>query len=274
MATTTIRTGSFSYSLSWSSIFAGALVAAAIATVLHAFAAGIGLSVSSTAPTWRDGSAALWWLSGLYLVFAALVSYGAGGYIAGRMRDKLTEGTQEEREFRDGLHGALTWAVATLMTALLALVIVVAAGQAAAPSGGNSGATTSVGSENIIAYDIDRLFRSDRPAQGDVSAARAEAGRILLTASGHRGVLSEDRAHLVRMVTARTGLAGAEAEQRVNQVITSAADNIGRARKSSVLITFLVGAAAILGLAVAWFAAAGGGRQRDEDTAATFWLAR
>jgi hypothetical protein len=270
----TLRTDPFNFTVSWSAVFAGALVAAAIAAVLHTFAAGVGLAVSSAAPTWRDGSAVLWWLSGLYLVFAALVSYGAGGYVAGRMRDKLADGTVDEREYRDGLHGALTWAVATLLTALLALAIVISAGQAASPSG-NTGAATSVASENLIAYDIDRLFRSERIAtQADAGLARAEAGRILLTASSHRGVIAEDRAHLLRLVSARTGLAGADAEKRVDQAITNAADNIGRARKSSVLIAFLVGSAAILGLAVAWFAAAGGGRQRDEDTAATFWLVR
>lgn len=260
--------------VSWSAIFAGALVAAAVATVLHAFAAGVGLAVSSTAPTWRDGSAVLWWLSGLYLIFAALVSYGAGGYVAGRMRERLAEGTDDEREFRDGLHGGLTWAIATLLTALLALVISVSSSQMTAPSGGTAGAATSVGSENIIAYDIDRLLRSDRPVPGDIAATRAEVGRILLTASGHRGVLPEDRAHLVRMVAARTGVAGPDAEKRVDEVIARAADNMSRARKSSVLIAFLVGSAAILGLVVAWFAATGGGRQRDEGTVATFWLAR
>lgn len=270
----TTRTDLPNYPISWSAIFAGALVAAAIATVLHTFAAGLGLAVSSTSPTWRDGSAALWWLSGLYLVFVALVSYGAGGYVAGQMRERLTAGTADEKEFRDGLHGGLTWAIATLLTAFLALVIAISASPMAAPSGGTAGATTSVGSENIIAYDIDRLFRSDRPPQGDVAAARAEAGRILLTASGHRGVLAEDRAHLVRMVSARTGLAGADAEKRADQVIARAAENIGRARKSSILIAFLVGSAAIMGLAVSWFAAASGGRQRDEGAAPTFWLAR
>ena len=54
---------------------AGALAAAALAFVLHAFAAAIGLAVSSTAPTWRDASMALQLLSGLYLVFVAIVRW-------------------------------------------------------------------------------------------------------------------------------------------------------------------------------------------------------
>ena len=49
----------------WGPIIAGAIAAAALGLVLHAFALAIGLSVSSTAPTWRDASFALVLLSGL-----------------------------------------------------------------------------------------------------------------------------------------------------------------------------------------------------------------
>jgi hypothetical protein len=45
--------------LEWGPVIAGAIAAAALALVLHAFALAIGLSVSSTAPTWRDASFAL-----------------------------------------------------------------------------------------------------------------------------------------------------------------------------------------------------------------------
>ena len=70
----------------WGPVFAGAVTAAALASVLHAFAGAIGLAVSSTAPTWRDASVGLWILSGVYLVVVALASYGLGGYVAGLLR--------------------------------------------------------------------------------------------------------------------------------------------------------------------------------------------
>jgi hypothetical protein len=117
----TVTEGTVVY-VQWAPIFAGAVVAAALSFVLHAFAAGIGLSISSTAPTWRDASIALVILSGLYLILVALAAYGAGGYVAGRMRTGLTSAASaDEVEFRDGTHGILTWAVATLLTAVLAL---------------------------------------------------------------------------------------------------------------------------------------------------------
>jgi hypothetical protein len=132
----------------------------------------------------------------------------------------------------------------------------------AAPSAGSAGAANSVGSENVIAYDLDRLFRGLR-ADANIDYARAEAGRILLQASSHRGILPEDRAELVRLVTSRTGLAQPEAERRVDDVTARARENIARARKAGVILAFSAGAAALLGLAVAWFAAVEGGTHRD-----------
>src|SRR5215216_1593879 len=109
----------FSY-IHWGAIIVGALTAAALAFVMHSFAVAIGLAVSSTAPTWRDASLALVALSGLYLVLAALIIYGVGGYVTGRLRTRLTGGTPDEIEFRDGMHGAAAWALATLLTAVIA----------------------------------------------------------------------------------------------------------------------------------------------------------
>jgi hypothetical protein len=66
--------------------FAGAVVAAAAIFVLMAFASAIGLAVSSASPTWRDTSVGLTVLSGAWIVFSAVGSFGLGGYIAGRLR--------------------------------------------------------------------------------------------------------------------------------------------------------------------------------------------
>src|SRR3954451_370326 len=86
--------GPLSY-IHWGPVIAGALVAAAVASVLHAFASAIGLGVSSTAPTWRDASIALWLLGGLYLIFVAVISYGGGAYLAGRVRSSWVASKDE-----------------------------------------------------------------------------------------------------------------------------------------------------------------------------------
>ena len=262
-------TGAFSY-VHWGPIFAGALAAAALAFVMHTFAGAIGMAVSSTAPTWRDASLALVALSGVYLILVALIAYGVGGYVAGRMRTRLTGGTPDEIEFRDGVHGGATWAVATLLTAVLAFGAAQTLTRLAAPSSGPAGPSTSVAGENIIAYDLDRLFRGTR-SDANIEYARAEAGRILLTASSHRGVLPEDRTELVRLVSARTGLGQADAERRVDDVIARARDDISRARKAAIILAFSAGAAALIGLAAAWFAAGEGGKHRDGTAPSMTW---
>ena len=145
--------------LSWGSIIAGALFAAALAFILHSFAAAIGLAVSSAAPTWRDASFALVLLSGLYLVVVAVLTYGLGGYLAARIRSPSTDTPSVDADYRDGVHGLLTWALATVLTGLLLVIAAQALPRLAAPSAGSAGPATSVAGENIIAFDLDRLFR-------------------------------------------------------------------------------------------------------------------
>jgi hypothetical protein len=251
----------------WGPAIAGALAAAALAFVLHTFAAAVGLAVSSTAPTWRDSSMALQLLSGLYLVLVAVIAFGVGGYVAGRMRAPVVAST-DAIEFRDGTHGLLVWAIAMVITALLAFATAQALTRLAAPSGGSSGTAQSVAGENIIAYDLDRLLRAEkRPQNVDLAYARSEAARILLTGAGHTGIAADDRAYLVRLTAATTGASPAEAEKRVATAIAQSRDNIRKARRSAVILAFMAGAAALAGAAVAWFAACAGGQHRDGGAA-------
>ena len=256
----------------WTPVIAGALAAAALATVLHSFAGAIGLAVSSAAPTWRDASVGLMILSGVYLVLVALASYGLGGYIAGLLRERFgTSVTVEEVEFRDSIHGLLVWSVATLLTALFLVMAASVTSRVATPTATSSAASTA--SESTIAYDIDRLLRGERRAADvvDPQQLRGEVGRILLTSSSHAGVAADDRSYLVRLVGVRTGLAPNDAEKRVDVAIANARDNLSRARKSGVILAFMAGAAALLGAAAAWFAAVVGGQHRDDSTGVSRW---
>ena len=79
-----------------------ALGAAALSFILVTFAVAVGLGVSSTSPTWRDASAALAILSGIYLILQAIVSFGLGGYIAGRAQSALDPTRTEEVESPGG----------------------------------------------------------------------------------------------------------------------------------------------------------------------------
>jgi hypothetical protein len=250
-------------SIAWGAVFAGAVCGAGLAFVLDAFGAAIGLAVSSTAPTWRDASFALAFLSGIYLILTAVLAYGSGAYLAARIGGRLSD-TAEERETRDGAQGLVVWGVMTLATAIILAISTSGLSRLSAPSAGASGPSTSVAGENIIAFDLDKLFRSGgRSTETPTPSVRAEAARILLTTSSHRGLSSDDRTYLVRLVERVTGLPPAAAQTRVDNVVQSAKQNIDRARNSGVIMAFMVAAATLIGALASWFAAGVAGRHRD-----------
>ena len=245
----------------WTPIILGALIATALSSILLAFGATIGLGVTSAAPTWRDASAALAILSGLYLIIQAVVSFGVGGYIAGRTRTASAASHITEIEHRDGLHGLASWALAVVLGTLLAAMV----GSAALTrSSASLPAARTSAAEPLLSYELDRLFRpARRAANVDLAPERAEAGRILLTSSSHSGMANDDRAYLAQMVAATTGLTGPEAEKRADTAIANAQTAIARSRRSTVILAFSVAAALLLGAVTAWASAAAGGRHRD-----------
>ena len=247
--------------LQWTPVIAGAFGAAALSFILVTFGVTIGLGVSSTSPTWRDASAALALLSGLYLILQAIASFGLGGYIAGRTRRPHAAARTEDVESRDGFHGLATWALAVLLGATL--VALVGAADFARPAASRAGANAS-SAEPLLSYELDRLLRSPRRAANvDIGPERAEAGRILLTSSSHSGVNSDDRAYLVQQVAAATGLSPADADKRVNTAIEDSRTAIARSRHSAVILAFSLAAATLLGAVTAWMTACAGGRHRD-----------
>jgi hypothetical protein len=258
--------------ISWGAVIAGAIAASALTFVLITFGAAIGLAIASPSATWRDTSVALALLSGLWLLLTAIASFALGGYLAGRLRGTADSTTADEVELRDGLHGLLVWGLAILIGAALALGL---ARTAAAPATSNVLAPTASTAEPLLAFELDRLFRADRrPGEAVEPDVRAQAARIITTSLGHADMAAEDRAYLVRLVMARTGLAQPDAERRVTEVIAQARRAIRRARANAVILAFMAAASLLAGAAVAWFAAGFGGRHRDGEAVPAFWLNR
>jgi hypothetical protein len=263
----------------WSPIMLGAFAATALSSVLLGFGITVGLGVSSTAPTWRDASAALAILSGLYLILQAILSFGLGGYLAGRLRAAgatvaratVADTVVEDTERADGVHGLGAWALAVVMGAILATLLGAATVSRTTPA--RSGSQTSA-AEPLLSYELDRLFRAARRAPNvDLSAERAEAGRILLTTSSHAGISSDDRAYLIQQVGALTGLSPVDSERRVDNALGSAKTAIARSRRSSIILAFSIATAVLLGAVAAWATACAGGRHRD-GAPMPDWMAR
>jgi hypothetical protein len=259
---------SHSHYLHWTPVLAGAIVAAALSFVLLSFGSAIGLAVGSPSSSWRDTSSALALLGGLWLLLTALASFGLGGYLAGRLRTSWSVADPHEVEFRDGIHGLLVWGLAILIGAVLAF----AATRTLAARADLTSPTAST-AEPLLAFELDRLFRSDRrPADaGNDTEIRAQAARIITAGLGHTGMAPDDRAYLIRLVAARTGLPQPDAEGRVNQAIAQSSDAIAKARHGAVILAFMIAASLMLGAAVAWLAAAFGGQHRDNAVAHRFW---
>ena len=254
--------------LHWSPTVAGAIVAAALFFVLVSFGSAVGLAVISPSATWRDTSSVLALLGGLWLLLASLASFGLGGYLAGRLRTPWNVTALDEVEFRDGIHGLLVWGLAILIGALLAL-----AGSRALPGRADLTSPTTATAEPLLAFELDHLFRSDRrPADpANDPEIRAQAARIITSGLGHTEMSASDRAYLVRLVEARTGLSTPDAETRTTQVISQAHDAVAAARRGAVLLGFMIGASLLIGAVAAWLAAASGGQHHDRSEMPHFW---
>jgi len=254
--------GPLSY-IHWGPVIAGALLAAAVWSVLMAFASAIGLMIVSPSPTWRDTSVWLAILSGFWIIVVTVGSYALGGYLAGRVRSTW-RAAADEVEFRDGAHGLLVWALGVVLS--VALLWATAAAYGAA-NNATASPRESAGAPRFLAYELDRLFRSERRVEPVPAELRAEASRLLMKGVGGQDMPSEDRTHLNRIVAATTGLAPADAERRVIQVLAEARNSAAQARRSAVILGFATAAALAAAAAAAWAAAGMGGRHRDNEFA-------
>ena len=253
--------GPLSY-IHWGPGIAGAIVAAATSFVLMGFASAVGLMVTSPSPTWRDASVWLAVLSGFWIIVVAVGSFALGGYLAGRVRSTWAA-SPDEVEFRDGTHGLIAWAIGIMLGAVL--LAMTANGFGA----GNAGAQSrdTAGAPSFLAYEIDRLFRSDRRPEPATPEVRAEAARIIMRGLGRTELPGEDRMQLVRLTAAVSGLAPADADKRVTQVLSDAGKAASRARSSAVVLGFCLAAGLAAAAAAAWIAAGIGGKHRDGEFA-------
>lgn len=95
----------------WGAIFAGALLAVAVAFGLNLLGIGIGLStINPTDP--NDSFSGLGIGAIIWYVVSTLIALFAGGYVAGRLSGFPKKSTA-------GLHGLVTWALFTLLSLYL-----------------------------------------------------------------------------------------------------------------------------------------------------------
>ncbi len=250
--------------VSWPAIAAGAVVSAAFSLFLLHLVAGLGLV--SVSPWSGSGASAttIHVAGGITLILIAVMASALAGYLAARLRTRWVGLHTDEVYFRDSAHGVVAWAFATILSASVL----------AAAAGGIAGSVLQGASANPAlvpdrnAYLVDTLFRSDRPVsaadQPAAQAANGEASRIFARGlAPGADVTPADRTRLAQLISARTGLSQAEAEQRVSAAITQAKTAADEARKAAAKLAFWFAAALLAGGFAAGLAAVEGGRLRD-----------
>lgn len=252
--------------ISWAAVLAGAAVSLAMTLVMLSLGTGLGLSMVS--PWAGSGvSATTFKIStGLYLIVIAMISSSLGGYISGRLRYGWASARSDEVYFRDTAHGFVTWAVASVLGALL-LGSVATGLLSSATMGATQGATVAAAQAGPMDGYVDRLLRSSNNAAGNPAGsedARPELSRLLTSSFRNGGTIgSADQQYVARVVGSKTGLTQAEAEQRVNEVITQAKSDLDAARKAAAQLAFWLTASLFLGAFCASLAATEGGGLRD-----------
>jgi hypothetical protein len=252
--------------VSWAAIVAGAVVAAAASVLLLALGSGFGLA--SVSP-WAGGASPVTFtvMTAIWLIVMQWIASGLGGYLTGRLRTRWIGTHAHEVFFRDTAHGFLSWALATVITAVLfssAAIMATGAGvHAAAPE---------AVSQQALAYDTDQLFRSAHPAATpSANDSRAEAQRILAASVAGGALPTNDRAWLDQLIVTESGVSPAEADQRVQTVVdreqaavAQAKQAADTARKAAAAFAIFTGLSMLIGALIASVAAALGGLQRDE----------
>jgi len=279
-------------SIDWPAVIAGAVGAAAISILLTTFGSAVGLSMTSARAYAGVSLTVLAVLAALWFAIVHISSFYVGGYVAGRMRLPITL-SESEHQFRDGVHGFLVWALATLVGAYFLASAGTSAVSKAADAAGEAAKAAGIGviaasnssesgsTPSALTYYVDRMFRASPPAQPGAAAQptqplprelNAEALRIITRAVGSDTLAADDRDYLARRIAAYTGLSEDQARERVNQAFTAAKaaadkarDAAESARRVGVMSGFLLAAVSLLGLVAAALGAGSGGHHRDRS---------
>jgi hypothetical protein len=251
--------------VSWSAVWAGGFVTAALSLILLALGTGLGFASVSVWSGVGASASAIGTAAILWFILTQILSASMGGYLAGRLRTKWAGIHTDEVYFRDTAHGFLAWSVALVITAaFLASAATSLMGSAPDKSNGVTAPQGQMSEANPNAYFIDTLFRTDgsKPEVENTSGTR-EAGVIFATSLKQGDLSSTDKNYLDQLVVARTGISQSEADRRVSDGFLSAKSSVEAARKTiahSLLWTFI---ALLIGAFCASFSGTIGGRQRD-----------
>jgi len=261
-------TGGSRTAISWSGAIAGALGATAINFILIALGSGIGLAIISPYSGPTAGTMTL--AGAVWLVFAQALAFAAGGYYAARVRVGSHEAVAGASRFRDGANGFLVWAIGVAATAAIVVLGAASLFGAARATGGALEAGAAMTQADQMNYYVDELTRSTQPgaAAGNPQADNAQVTRILAISIRNGRLADDDRAYLVNLIAARTGVSQDEAQRRVDDVFNRAREGLKQtadtARKAAAYVSFWTFMSLLFGAVAATLGGILGGELRDE----------
>jgi cytochrome bd-type quinol oxidase subunit 2 len=164
----------------WASILAGAVLATAVGLILSTFGIGIGLSMNSPYEGEGMTPSMFAFLAGLWILAIQVISFWMGGYVAGRLRSRQSEGTEHETDVRDSLHGLLAWGVGVIAAAVISFAAF--GGGTAAANSDNSGLAASIA--RATGQEVDRAAavepaRNANASDETIDERRTEVARKL-----------------------------------------------------------------------------------------------
>jgi hypothetical protein len=168
--------------------------------------------------------------------------------------------------------------MATLLSSAIGLAI-----STGMKAGGEVARSAVTSDANPMGYFVDSLFRADgerAPPANSEPDRTAEVTRIIANSLDSGEISAADRQYLGQLVSANTGLAQAQAEQRVSDTFARLRQNLDeatasarqaadKARKASAALALWLVVSLFAGAFVASFAATFGGRLRDSSTLKT-----
>jgi hypothetical protein len=259
-----------SSAVSWPAILAGMFTIVALSLILIAF--GAGLDFASPLPHERISAVHFTYLAAVWLIVVQWLSSGLGGYLTGRLRTKWVGVHTHEVFFRDTAHGFLTWAVATVVSALILLLAASTSISGNTHTMGMSSISPSRGQSSIVLegdsasatfYYVDSLLRSDHPETVVDPGTKEEMTHILVKGM-KEGLLSEtDKAYLAQLIFTHTGLKLSDAEKRVDDMMLQIRQSTDEAHKMAASVSIYTFLSMLIGAFIASAAAALGGKQRD-----------
>ncbi|MGQ0567758.1 MAG: hypothetical protein ACT4OK_22200 [Gemmobacter sp.] len=292
----TAASGSY---VDWAAIIGGAVIALALGLLFTGFGAALGLTAVSAERGEASSGILAIVISTVWIVLSMVAAYATGGYIAGRMRRRVDAATADEVQVRDGMNGLIVWAVGTVLSAIvigsaisgavstagsIAATGVQAAGAAVGGAAAGIAGAVMPDGDAAMDYATSTLLRPSTvvPGTSDAAGDAADASVILSKVVATGEISDADRAYLVQIAAARSGLAPAQVDARVDEAVAAAqsaraeaarlaqeAEDAARAaaetaRISAILTAFLITASALVAAAAAYVCAVRGGRHRDE----------